>query len=589
MIRIQPFIQKIVEAMSTILDIEITVVDNTLNRIAGTGTFKSKIGEKIPESFVLANVIKSGKYHIIENPGEHSLCKNCLYHSHCNETAIIALPIVSKNVVIGGMCLVAFNKLQREKLLSKKEVLFSFIKNFSELISSKASEDELTESAQLMSEQLRNVIDAMNEGIIVVNKKGNISLVNAYVKQKINPRIGEIFLNKPLRKFMPEVPLDLTLNFGHHVNYQKGFIKNGRNIFQIIYSLIPVRVSSEVEGAILIFQLSEYAQKLAYKISEIRDSITFDEILGVNKSLREAKLKAEMAARSDSTILLLGESGTGKELFARAIHSASKRKGGPFVVINCAAIPDNLLESELFGYEKGAFTDARKEGKQGKFELTDKGTLLLDEIGDMNLGMQSKLLRFLEEKSFERVGGTTSLAVDVRIIASTSRNLDQMVEKGNFRLDLYYRISTIPIVLPPLRQRREDIPIYIDFFQRHFNIVLDKEIKGFTREALEVLKKYDWPGNVREIKNVVEYAMNMEDSPYICLKNLPERIVTGKSSMTNNLGSLDTQETELIINKLTKFGKTTIGKKSVAKEMGISLATLYRKLKKYHITTVTSA
>ena len=589
MIRIQPFIQKIVEAMSTILDIEITVVDNTLKRIAGTGTFKPKIGEKIPNSFVLATVIKSGKYHIIENPGEHSLCKNCLCRHECNETAIIALPIVSRNCVIGGMCLVAFNKLQREKLLSKKEVLFSFIKNFSELISSKASEDALTESAQLMSEQLRNVIDAINEGIIVVNKKGDVSLVNAYVKEKINPRIQQIFLNKPLRHFMPEVPLDLTLNFGQHVNYQKGFIKDGRNLFQIIYSLIPVRVSSEVEGAILIFQLSEYAQRLAHKISEIRDSITFDEILGVSKSLREAKFKAEMAARNDSTILLLGESGTGKELFARAIHSTSKRKSEPFIVINCAAIPDNLLESELFGYDKGAFTDARKEGKQGKFELADKGTLLLDEIGDMNLGMQSKLLRFLEDKAFERVGGTTPVAVDVRIIASTSRNLDQMLEKGNFRLDLYYRVSTIPIVLPPLRQRKEDILVYVDFFQRHFNIVLDKEIKGFTREALEVLRKYDWPGNVREIKNVVEYAMNMEESPYVCLKNLPERIVTGKSLVANNLESLDTQEAELLINKLTKFGKTTVGKKLVAKEMGISLATLYRKLKRHHIANIPSA
>ncbi|MCK4822153.1 sigma 54-interacting transcriptional regulator, partial [bacterium] len=211
----------------------------------------------------------------------------------------------------------------------------------------------------LISEQLRGVINAIDEGIILVDKEGNISLVNSYVKKRIDSKIAEKVLGKAITKFMPEIPLDRVLYSGHSINYQKGFIKNGKQIFQIIYSCIPVRISGEVEAAILVFHISEDANKLIARISEAKDLITFDDLLGVSKTFNKSKLKAEVAAKNDSTVLLLGESGTGKELFAKATHSASKRNRGPFVVINCAAIPDSLLESELFGYERGAFTGAR--------------------------------------------------------------------------------------------------------------------------------------------------------------------------------------------------------------------------------------
>ena len=569
--------------MSTILDAEITVVDHTLERIAGTGKFKSEIGHKIPESYVLSKVIKTGQQYIVENPGGNELCEQCLHLNHCNETAIIALPIFSNHHIIGGMCLVAFNEPQRSKLLMNSENLLMFIKHFSELISSKALEEKLIQKSQLLSEQLTNVINAIDAGIIVIDKQGDISLVNSYVKKRINSQIERKFLYHSIKKFLPEIPLDRVLNYRCTISYQKSFIKMDNNTFQIIYSLVPVCVSDEVEGATLIFHISEDAQKLIHQITEAKDLVTFDDILGVSKILQESKSRAAIAARNDSTILLLGESGTGKELFAKAIHYFSKRDKGPFITINCAAIPDNLLESELFGYDRGAFTGARHEGKIGKFELADKGTILLDEIGDMPVGLQAKLLRVLEEKSYERIGGTKPIKVNVRIIASTSKNLDEMVEVGDFRSDLYYRISTIPIFLPPLKQRKEDIQIYLDYYLRHFNYTLDKESKGFTKEAEKMLKEYDWPGNVRELKNTVEYAVNMETSPYISLKNLPERIKGGKNSSSNILDSSEKDEKELIMEKLAKYGRTTVGKKMVAKEMDMGLATLYRKIKKYHL------
>jgi len=580
---IKTFVQQIIEALSTVLEVEITVVDKDLERIAGTGKFRSKIGNKIPNTYILNKVIQTGQHHIIEDPGRNKLCKGCPDSHRCPETAVIDLPIVLENNIIGAMALVSFDEVTRKKLLQKKNKLLLFIKHFSQLISSKVLEEKLTKESLFLSEQLKSVLNTIDEGIIVINKTGRINLVNSYVKQKVDSFMEQNLIGKPIGKIMPEINLNNALSLGNRINYQKGFIKNKTNIFQIIYSCCPISLAGNVEGAILNFHIAEDANKLIYKMSEVKDLVTFEDILGESPIFTEAKLRAKTAAKNDSTILLLGESGTGKELFARAVHSASQRHTRPFIVINCAAIPDNLLESELFGYEKGAFTGARKEGKPGKFELADKGTILLDEIGDMDMIMQAKLLRVLEDKCIERIGGTKTRKIDVRVIASTSRNLDDMLQSNSFRIDLYYRISTIPIYLPPLRQRREDIPSYLDFFRRHFNHTLDKEIKGFSNEAEEMLRQYKWPGNVREVKNVIEYAVNMETSANITVKNLPDKIKEEINTNGNSVNSFKEREAEDILKMLARFGETTKGKKIAANELGISLATLYRKIKKYNI------
>jgi transcriptional regulator with PAS, ATPase and Fis domain len=298
-----------------------------------------------------------------------------------------------------------------------------------------------------------------------------------------------------------------------------------------------------------------------------------------------------MTARGNSTVLITGESGTGKEMFAKAIHYSGSRSKGPFVSVNCGAIPENLLESELFGYEKGAFTGANERGKAGKFELANGGAIFLDEIGDMPLHLQVKLLHVLQNMRFERVGGNKTIIVDVRVIAATNRDLEEMIRCGEFREDLYYRLNVIPLQTPPLRGRREDIRLLMEHFLAKYNAFMNKQITGFTEQAKEVYENYDWPGNVRELENAVEYGVNMAYGDLIDLDALPARLLRDEDGRTQLRDSelplsqqLRSYEKELIAGKLRKYGAAGRGKGAVAKELGISRATLYRKLAELDIT-----
>ena len=268
--------------------------------------------------------------------------------------------------------------------------------------------------------------------------------------------------------------------------------------------------------------LSEKAlkQELIFRREEMDKSFDFDNIIHKSSVMKDIFKVVKQIADSKSTALIMGESGTGKELISRAIHYNSNRKNYPFVTINCAAIPETLIESELFGHEKGAFTNAI-EKKLGRFEVAHQGTLFLDEIGELSLATQAKILRFLEEKEFNRVGGSKTIKVDVRLITATNKDLNQLIKKGNFREDLYYRINVVPIVIPPLRDRKEDIPLLIDHFINKFNVENNKNVKGFNKEAIELMMQYEWPGNVRELENLVERVIALTSSEYIQLSELP--------------------------------------------------------------------
>ena len=278
------------------------------------------------------------------------------------------------------------------------------------------------------------------------------------------------------------------------------------------------------------------------------------------------------------------ETGTGKGLFARAIHSLSARKDKPFVAINCSAIPESLLESELFGYEEGAFTGAKKRGKPGKFELAEGGTLFLDEIGDMPIHLQAKILRTLQERTIERVGGNTSITVDIRVISATNRPLETMIINGEFREDLYYRLNVIPLNLPPLRQRREDIQLLLEFFTKRYNQVFNKDILGFSPKALATLFEYHWPGNIRELENVVEYAFNIEPNEIIREDSLPVKLKQfNNGTHESTLKTLKEVEKKSIEHAIDIYGTSVESKKQIAKVLGIGIATLYRKIKEYEL------
>jgi DNA-binding NtrC family response regulator len=257
---------------------------------------------------------------------------------------------------------------------------------------------------------------------------------------------------------------------------------------------------------------------------EIDKSFGFENIIGKSKGMKEIFKVVRQIADSRSTVLIMGESGTGKELISRAIHYHSNRKNYPFVTINCAAIPETLIESELFGHEKGAFTNAI-EKKLGRFEVANQGTLFLDEIGELSLTTQAKILRFLEEKEFTRVGGSKTIKVDVRLITATNKDLNQLLRTGGFREDLYYRINVVPIVIPPLRERKEDIPILLDHVIRKFNVENSKNVKGVSKKALELIMNYEWPGNVRELENLLERLIALTPNEYIQADELPFDLV----------------------------------------------------------------
>jgi transcriptional regulator with PAS, ATPase and Fis domain len=326
------------------------------------------------------------------------------------------------------------------------------------------------------------------------------------------------------------------------------------------------------------------AQKLVYNIKNRAYKYTFNDIIGNSEPIRRAINQAILTARGNSTVLITGESGTGKEMFAKAIHYASDRSKGPFITVNCGAIPENLLESELFGYEKGAFTGASDKGKAGKFELANGGTIFLDEIGDMPLHLQVKILHVLQNMRFERVGGNKTIIVDIRVIAATNKDLDQMIRKDAFREDLYYRLSVIPLNIPPLRERKEDIKMLMYHFLEKYNNFMNKRITGFSPEVEAIYREYDWPGNVRELENAVEYGVNMAFGDQIGIDAVPARLLKSDKStiQTNDSLTLGEQiklvEKEIISNKLKKYGTSGSAKDKVAMELGLSRATLYRKL-----------
>jgi PAS domain S-box-containing protein len=309
---------------------------------------------------------------------------------------------------------------------------------------------------------------------------------------------------------------------------------------------------------------------------QAKDIYRFENIVGRSQALDKIFRILPQISESEATTLLLGQSGTGKELFAKAIHSLSPRKEGPFVAVNCGALPDTLLESELFGYKAGAFTGARTD-KPGRFELADGGTVFLDEIGDMPQNLQVKLLRFLQDKTFEPLGGVSQVRADVRVVAATNRNLEDAVAEGTFRQDLFYRLNVVTLTLPPLTQRQEDLPLLVDHFLQEFNGLRNKSIQGVSEDAMAVLLRHDFPGNVRELENILEYAFILCADGFIQVEHLPEHLHPAKGS-PRSAGLSGTMEA-IKRRAARQAVKRNNGKKMAAcRELGITKDTLRRLL-----------
>ncbi|WP_018086749.1 sigma 54-interacting transcriptional regulator [Desulfurispora thermophila] len=455
--------------------------------------------------------------------------------------------------------------------------------------------EELLEFKRMQGE-LSAILNSVQEAIEVVDNNGFIKYVNpAFTRITGIPEQERI--GKNIFQVSPEGALAMALKSGQSVFGHRTRV--GGSNAEVISNASPIFIDGKMEGAVVVFQhftdvmklLEELKQRtsmlenLAEKLGQATTSkYAFTDIIGQSAELKKCITVAERAARSHSTVLLLGESGTGKELFAHAIHSASSRRDKPFIKVNCAAIPENLLESEFFGYAKGAFTGAVKS-KIGKFELANGGTIFLDEIGDMNLHLQGKLLRVLQEMEFERVGDNKTIKVDVRVIAATNRNLRELIRQGKFREDLYYRLNVVEITIPPLRNRKEDLPLLVGNLIVKLNRKLGKKVKGLSKEAEEILYNYDWPGNVRELENVIERVMVTVDEDVFSKKSLLQHINQFKGIAEKDIDIMPIEQMEqLLIKKaIAKFGNTVEGKRKAAQALNISLATLYNKLKKSKI------
>ncbi|WP_052729590.1 sigma-54-dependent Fis family transcriptional regulator [Syntrophomonas zehnderi] len=458
------------------------------------------------------------------------------------------------------------------------------------------------EAIWMLHNELANVFDTMSDGVIVLDQEGRISQLNPAAKQIIGFSDEKLIGEHIVDLFCGTAPKTLhLLETGQSYDDTEIILNGLRGQVHVTASAKPnYNEQHQVNGATIILRPIAQVQELVNKFSGAQASFSFDSIIGQDKNLQRSIKLAMMASHNMSNVLLQAESGTGKEVFAQAIHNSSPRQNGPFVAINCAALPRELVGSELFGYVEGAFTGARRGGRPGKFELANKGTLLLDEIGDMPLEQQAILLRAIQEKAITRIGGDTVIDVDVRIIAATNQDLLELVEQGRFRADLYYRLNVVQINIPPLRERTGDIGLLFDYFIKTMSPKFNRKIKDIQPAVIKCLEAYDWPGNIRELQNVVERILLVCEGNQVTIEHLPREIVNaaighrdtwqfnpgfGSPSQpltdrnSRKLAALE-QEREMIIRALdANAGNVT----KTAAALGISRNTLYRKMKNYTI------
>lgn len=436
------------------------------------------------------------------------------------------------------------------------------------------------EDAKLSHQYVLEMIESLPSGILVVNQQGIITNINNKACELLkSPK--EDFLNLSYTQSLGKLDcIEKTLKHGKAQEEAEQHFERGKYTLHFTMSSRPI-INSQgmVDGAVIILREIEDVIRITNKMAGYNARFTFENIIGQAPKFISVINQARAAADTSSNVLILGESGTGKEMIAQVIHNASSRRHGPFVAINCGAVPRELIGSELFGYEEGAFTGAKRGGSPGKFELAKNGTIFLDEIGDMPLDLQLVLLRVLQDKIVVRLGGHQSINVNIRLIAATNKDLKRQVELGLFRQDLYYRINVITLSLPPLRERIGDIILLSDHFLQKKADKNRKQIISLNSQAIDLLKKYNWPGNVRELENVIERAVVFSNGKEIVAEFL--HLPVSEIKTQNSESSLKSEEKKVIMNTLVRT-QGNISK--TARILGITRATLYRKMRYYDLS-----
>lgn len=450
---------------------------------------------------------------------------------------------------------------------------------------------EASRATAMAYQHLQVVIDSLSESLLVLDRFGRISMVNGAFLQQLQVNDQEL-MGRGIQEFLFDPELIRSISQGRAFTDAITKLHVGDSAYPCVMTCRPVTVENKQECLLILSDLSR-AHKLASKLKDRQARQTFDTIIGISQPFRRVLDEARRLAATDSNILLLGESGSGKDVLAQAIHNASSRRNGPFIPINCGAIQRELIQSELFGYEEGAFTGAKRGGAMGKLEAANGGTVFLDEIGEMPIDVQPILLRAIEQRMITRVGGKKFVPLDVRIIAATNKDLYQEMQSGHFRQDLFYRLNVFTIALPPLRERVEDIPALVNQFVRRMDEKYGKQVTAFTPQAMELLCRYPWPGNVRELQNCVERCVVLAGEPVMDAELLPATVAENLPGTAGGAEPLreprretlpqppsDERAGEELLRLLEHFHWNIT---QVSQYLGVTRATVYRKMKRYHL------
>lgn len=571
--------------ISKIAGVDVEVVDENLYRVAGTGMFAAGVDTSMAqEGYVYRKVLETGKRRVIYQPGEELVCQGCPNFLHCPEEIELAMPILAEGHPIGVIGLVGSSRDQKLHILENEALFLELIEQIADFISVKAMERERDLQREALLSTLNATLGHIQQGILILGKDFQVTDCNrAATEQLETPSlVGE--------RILLEATGD---NLAKYTEYSLTVL--GRQ-YRLMGTYLPVPQPTREYQSVLIFYRSREIKERYFETA-VLPAVDKTSIIGSSPATLKLKEEISQVAKSTSTVLITGESGTGKEMVATSIWRESDRRNKRFIALNCAAIPESIMESELFGYVKGAFTGADPNGRMGKFELANEGVIFLDEIGDMPLYLQSKLLRVLQERKIVRIGSNQLMDIDVRVIAATNKDLKKMVREKRFREDLYYRLDVIPLRVAPLRERLEDIEDLALFYSQRFAQKFGKKAPRLTEEVMDALKRYRWPGNVRELENAVEYMVNlMGEDGTLDVSMLPEDVrtgsrdpvvrtenVPGEQNGAGQILSLQELEKNAIRQTLLQCGGHTAGKALAAKKLGIGLATLYRKIQQYRL------
>lgn len=580
LMQIQPTIQRFARMLASVLQLEVEIVDENLCRVAGTGAYGKFLGRQLSgNSRLLRHVLETKTEKVVTQSRFDPLCEGCDSKENCREKAFLGTPVILQDRCVGVISLIAVTHEQQEHISDNLREFSDYVRHISTIFVSKLLEDQ--GPGDNISKIFATMIDNMDQGVLVVDADNRVQFVNQTALKTLGVVQNNI-IGKPVR-FRP---LTFESNFTHgHMQHIVSWDDKSELIIGQLHN---------IQGRQL-FLMAFHQSHTSFSVANAPDEPHIEQLVGECRVMRQLKRLISRIAPSPSSVMVVGESGTGKEVVARAIHKLSGRRNKPFIAINCAAIPEQLLESELFGYVKGAFTGASANGKTGLIQVANTGTLFLDEIGDMPLMLQAKLLRAIEAREILPIGASSPIQVDIRIISATNQNLAQFIAEGKFREDLFYRLNVIPITLPPLRERQEDIELLVHYFLHLHTRRLGSVYPGIAPDVVEILRKHRWPGNLRELSNLMEYLVNVVPSGEVIDStllppNLLNNGTTEQSDVTevseahlslDDAGgtALEEMEKQMIREALSRHNS----KKEVADELGIGIATLYRKIKKYEL------